>query len=176
MRTVNRPSGRPDFPVPHCGDIIRRPKRDGPKPIQASPEGESVELTCPRCGKSGARGEGKFRCANCRYERPWRAFARMLRTKDEQLECGRCGHTFTWYTWRQGHSDANIRTGNNAGIRAFVSQWKTAKTPQARMIEIDSLLHAIHGRGAMAAVFIEGSQQTATELLDELAGYDSATE
>ena len=43
------------------------------------------------------------------------------------------------------------------------------------MIEIDSLLHAIHGRGAMAAVFIEGSEQTATELLDKLAGYDPAT-
>lgn len=39
----------------------------------------------------------------------------------------------------------------------------------------DDLLHAIHGRGAMAAVFIEGNQQTATELLDELAGYNSTT-
>ena len=48
-------------------------------------------------------------------------------------------------------------------------------TPQAQMIEIDSLLHAIHGRGAMAAVFIDGSRQTATDLLDELAGYDPAT-
>ena len=27
----------------------------------------------------------------------------------------------------------------------------------------------------MAAVFIDGSRQTATELLDELAGYDPAT-
>lgn len=169
------PKRQTRLPCPHCGDIIRRPKRDGPKPIQASPEGESVELTCPRCGKSGTRGEGKFRCANCRYERPWRAFARMLRTKDEHLECGECGHTFTWHTWRREHSDANIRTGNTAGIRAFVSQWKTAKTPQAQMIEIDNLLHAIHGRGAMAAVFIEGSQQTATELLDELAGCRPAT-
>ena len=43
------------------------------------------------------------------------------------------------------------------------------------MIEIDNLLHAIHGRGAMAAVFIEGNQQTATELLDELAGYNSTS-
>ena len=99
----------------------------------------------------------------------------MLRTKDEHLECGECGHAFTWHKWQQEHSDANIRTGNTAGIRAFESQWKTAKTPQAQMIVIDSLLHAIHGRGAMAAVFIDGSQQTATELLDELAGYDPAT-
>ena len=97
----------------------------------------------------------------------------MLRTKDEQLECGQCGHTFTWHTWRQEHSDANIRTGNTAVIRSFVLQWKAAKTPQPQMIVIDNLLHAIHGRGAMAAVFIEGNQQTATELLDELAGYDT---
>ncbi len=43
------------------------------------------------------------------------------------------------------------------------------------MIEIDNLLHTIHGRGAMAAVFIEGNQQTAAELLDELAGHDTTT-
>ena len=169
------PKRQTRLPCPHCGDIIRRPKRDRPKPIQATSEGESSELTCPRCGRPGARCDGSFKCADCGYERPWRAFSKMLRRKDEHLECGECGHSFTWHTWRQDHSDANIRTGNTAGIRAFVSQWKTAKTPQAQMIEIDNILHAIHGRGAMAAVFIEGNQQTATELLDELAGYNSTT-
>lgn len=169
------PKRQTRLPCPHCGDIIRRPKRDGPKPVHAPPQDNSGELTCPRCGESGARSEGTFRCAHCEYERPWRAFARMRRTKDEHLECGECGHAFTWHKWRQEHSDANIRTGNTAGIRAFESQWKTAKTPQAQMIVIDSLLHAIHGRGAMAAVFIEGSQQTATELLDELAADDPVT-
>ena len=167
------PKRQTRLPCPHCGDIIRRPKREKSKPIQTTSEGESGELKCPRCGKLGARSEGAFKCAHCRYERPWRAFARMLRTKDEQLECGQCGHTFTWHTWRQEHSDANIRTGNTAVIRSFVSRWKTSKTPQAQMIEIDNLLHAIHGRGAMAAVFIEGNQKTATELLDELAGHDT---
>jgi len=42
------------------------------------------------------------------------------------------------------------------------------------MIQIDNLLHALHGRGPMAPVFIRGNTETALALLDELAGGSSA--
>jgi len=37
------------------------------------------------------------------------------------------------------------------------------------MLQVDFLVQALHGRGALAGVFIEGTDQSIRQLLDELA-------
>ena len=159
------------LPCVHCGDVIKRPKREQPKPKQGGVVSDAWgDIACPRCGEVGTHAEGKYRCDACGYERPWRSFVRKLRRETEELACGSCGHGFTWQSWRREHEDPHIRIGNPVGVRDFVAEWTRARTPQTQMIQIDNLLHEIHCRGAMASTFIVGNGQIATELLDELAG------
>ena len=37
------------------------------------------------------------------------------------------------------------------------------------MIRIDALLHAVHGRGSLGPLLIEGDEESVMSLLDELA-------
>ena len=37
------------------------------------------------------------------------------------------------------------------------------------MMQIDSLLQALHGRGALAPLFLDGNEVSIREMLDELA-------
>jgi hypothetical protein len=96
------------------------------------------------------------------------AFIVQHQGKDVQ-NCEACGHTFTWQSWQKQYDNAFVHTGNPAPIRRFVELWPNSKTPGDQLIAIDRLIHALHGRGALAPVFIQGSESSIAQWLDDLA-------
>ena len=134
---------------------------------QSTPTGEIDELRCPKCDEVARHTTGYLHCTACGYKRRWRDYRKSLKKRDETLQCKACGHTFRWQAWRK--SARSLRTGNPQPAREFVNKWPKCRTPQARMIQIDTLLQALHGRGALAPLFLDGNEERIRQMLDELA-------
>ena len=167
---------RVKLPCPHCGAVIRRPKkvqRDASEPDEMADQTSLWgELTCPRCKGSGVHEPGKFRCLQCGHEKAWETYReRNLKRRVERLHCAACGYEFTWQAWRKQYRDQGwfLYVGNRAAVEEFLSKWPRCKAPEEQIVRIDLLLHALHGNGPIAPMFIEGSRTTAMKLLDELA-------
>ncbi len=157
------------LPCLHCGSMIRRPDRirqdahiaDGSARTPAS-----GKYPCPRCqDSSGTHIRGKFHCPLCGYEQSWKSYRR----RSERLECTSCGYLFTWNSWRQHYRGQNLFVGNMPAVEEFLSRWPKCRTPRKQLTQIDTLLHALHGRGAIAPSFLAGNADTIMELLDRLA-------
>ena len=134
---------------------------------QSTPTGGIDELRCPKCDEVARHTTGYLHCTACGYKRRWRDYRKSLKKRDETLQCKACGHTFGWQAWRK--SARSLRTGNPQPAREFVNKWPKCRTPQARMIQIDTLLQALHGRGALAPLFLDGNEERIRQMLDELA-------
>ena len=134
---------------------------------QSAPTGGIDELRCPKCNEIARHTTGYLHCTACGYKRRWRDYRKSLKKRDETLQCKACGHTFRWQAWRK--SARSLRTGNPQPAREFVNKWPKCRTPQARMIQIDTLLQALHGRGALAPLFLDGNEERIRQMLDELA-------
>ena len=134
---------------------------------QSAPIGGIDELRCPKCDEVARHTTGYLHCTACGYKRRWRDYRKSLKKRDETLQCKACGHTFRWQAWRK--SARSLRTGNPQPAREFVNKWPKCRTPQARMIQIDTLLQALHGRGALAPLFLDGNEERIRQMLDELA-------
>lgn len=164
------------LPCPHCGKVISRPKQKQIYQSHQPNDGGDMsspwgELKCPSCGRSGVHSGGRFRCLQCGYEKEWRKYVERFKRRVEHLQCGGCGHTFSWNSWRHQYlsQGSPMATGNPAPVKEFLSRWPKCKTPQEQIIQIDNLIHALHGRGALAPLFIEGSSAKVMAFLDELA-------
>ena len=158
------------LPCPHCHNVIRRPDSDekinDARLKRASTE-KQAELRCPKCNEAALHTEGHIQCTVCGYKRRWRDYRKSLKKRDETLQCNECGYTFRWQAWRK--SARSLRTGNPRPAREFADKWPQCRTPQERMMQIDSLLQALHGRGALAPLFLDGNEASIREMLDELA-------
>ena len=66
-------------------------------------------------------------------------------------------------------STQTLRTGNPKPARDFIANWKRCHTPQQRMIQIDTLLQTLHGRGPLAPLFIDSGERPIRKMLDDLA-------
>jgi len=154
------------LPCPHCNTIIRKPALEATGTKSQYPP-SSQELHCPKCQGIAHHVKGNIVCAECGYERRWRDYRKSLKRRDEKLACGACGHIFKWQSWRKGAG--SLATGNPKPAREFADKWPKCRTPQERMLQIDSLLQALHGRGALASLFIEGGEKSIRHMLDELS-------
>ena len=92
-----------------------------------------------------------------------------MKRRIERLSCEACGHAFTWTAWRKGYQGKGLLTGKPAPIQRYVDQWPAARTTFEQLLAIDTLVNAIHGRGAMGPMFIEGSEDRVMALLNRLA-------
>jgi len=124
---------------------------------------------CPRCSGSAVHARGRLSCPECGYERVWRKYRRQLKRRAERLRCAGCGHQFTWDSWRENYRGEHLLSGNPVAFTEFVSKWPKCGSPEEQMIEVDSLLHAVHARGPLGPVLIEGAEAEVMALLDELA-------
>lgn len=157
------------LPCLHCGSMIRRPDRINQDTHTADPSAKtpaSGKYPCPRCrGSSGTHTSGKFHCLQCGHEQSWKSYRR----RSERLKCASCGYQFTWNSWRQHYRGQNLFVGNIPAVEEFLSRWLQCRTPQKQLTQIDTLLHALHGRGAIAPAFLAGNTGIIMELLDRLA-------
>ncbi len=161
------------LPCPRCGRILRRPT-PALRSSRAARSGDAgsggEDVTCPRCGAPAVHSGGKLSCRRCGYQRAWRSYRESLRRRSERLLCASCGNSFTWNSYRRQYSSRHLLTGGNkTAFETFVSGWPRCKTPGAKMMQIDALLHAVHGRGALGPMLIEGSTDSVMALLDDLA-------
>ena len=62
-----------------------------------------------------------------------------------------------------------LSTGHPFPAQVFIEKWPDCKSAEEKMLQIDLLIQALHGSGALAPVFIEGNAQSIRQLLDELA-------
>ena len=154
------------LPCPYCLNLVRRPDPP-PRNQVARARKSSPALQCPKCQADALHQHGNIECTVCDYKRRWRDYRKSLKKKDEKLECPNCTHTFRWQTWRK--SARSLRTGNPKPAREFVKRWLRCYTPQQRMIQIDTLLQTLHGRGPLAPLFIDSSEHNIRQMLDDLA-------
>ena len=164
---------RVKLPCSFCFCIIHKPATTRQMQIHGTREDASAAiaepLICPRCKGEGKHVEGKFICEHCGHEKSWREYRRRLKRLVERLECASCGHSFTWDSWRRQPEVQSMLNGNGPAIEQFMKQWLASRSSEKRMIAIDNLIHALHGRGVMAPVFIEGTQESIAQLLDKVA-------
>ncbi|MCG9127451.1 hypothetical protein JT359_07625 [Candidatus Poribacteria bacterium] len=154
------------LPCPHCHNIVRRPEGPAREKTSTS-QYHTPTLTCPKCEGRAFHRNGNIECIDCNYVRKWKAFRKSLKKKDEKLICEKCGCQFRWHEWRK--STETLRTGNPKPARDFVRRWLACRTSQQRMIQIDSLLQTLHGRGPLAPLFIDSGEYKIRQMLDELA-------
>lgn len=174
-------SRRLRLPCPDCGTVVRRPPSSaggrgaeghaggGSKRIAPESSGANPEIRCPRCKGKAVHKGGYVECRDCEWQRPWRSYRKEQKRRDEKLSCPDCGHEFRWLAWKKLVGRHNLGTGNAQPARAFIEAWPRCRTPAEKMLQVDFLVQALHGRGALAGVFIEGTDQSIRQLLDELA-------
>ena len=154
------------LPCPCCGLLIRKPVPEKTEQGVRRRRSRS-EIECPQCQAVAFHVRGHIECTLCGYTRRWRDYRKSLKKRDERLECANCGHSFRWQAWRK--SARSLRTGNPRPAREFVERWPKCRTAKARMIQIDRLLQALHGRGALAPLFIDSNERNIRQMLDEFA-------
>lgn len=124
---------------------------------------------------------GKAMCPRCRNDvsrasSDWRTWQ-----KDEPLVC-ECGWSTTWGEYHKSYQGKQLYGGQAYPMfRGFIDQWPAARTPRAKMLAIDALIHACHGqfKGMMgrpaACNLIEGTARDLIRFLDELAYGNGST-
>jgi transcriptional regulator with XRE-family HTH domain/predicted RNA-binding Zn-ribbon protein involved in translation (DUF1610 family) len=123
------------------------------------------QVTCPACGGDVVR-------------------LRPLHVRTQPLHCDSCGWTTTWgayYDSYRRHGDGRL-TGGSAlpAYHEFITRFRTARTPRARLLAIDSLIHRFHHELKVstmpaAASLIEGSTSDIIDFLDQLSAGDGST-
>ena len=153
------------LPCPHCLNPVRRP--EPPKRESVRRRRPEPELHCPRCEGPAIHARGDIQCQHCGYKRRWRDYRKHLKKRDERLQCPNCHWAFRWQAWRK--SARSLRTGNPNPAREFIKKWLACRTPQQQMIQIDTLLQTLHGRGPLAPLFIDSGERNIRQMLDDLA-------
>jgi hypothetical protein len=112
---------------------------------------------------------GKTKCPRCAFM--------IAPAEEDQLRCPQCAWLASRAEYHQTWEHQQLNGTNAKDVfEAFVRQFPRARTPQAKMLLIDKLLHECHRdvrRGTtgrpVAKNLIEGSSRTIRELLDGLA-------
>ena len=161
------------LPCPSCGSRLQRPNRSR---AHAEDAGESRKRTfpCPKCQKTAEISHGLLKCHHCGHERQWRMYWKSLKKRDEELICLACRHEFRWQEWRTEALDHG--TDYPGPAIAFMHDWKRCTTADERMMQVDILVQALHGSGALAPLFIDGDSRSIRVLLDQLSGIGACSD
>ena len=101
---------------------------------------------------------------------------------DHPIHCTACGWQSTWGRYHRSYKGRRIHGGRAfPAFEAFLEQFPRARTPEQKMIAIDTLIHAVHCDATgiftspAASNLIEGKLEETIRLLCELAaGPESA--
>ena len=119
--------------------------------------------------------QGRVACPRCEA-----IIQRKGGDKDEDLRCDACGWHTTWGAYLRTYQRKQLSGGSAIdAFTEYVERLPAARTPVARMLLVDWLIHAVHEpmvkepeswRGRIAAVnLISGNMHQVLALLTELA-------
>ena len=155
------------LPCPHCRHRLRKPTFNSHPLNDPESSSDPIEFLCSKCSGHLARSGQLLTCNSCGHEVQWRSYKKSMKRRNETLCCSSCGYEFRWPAWRK--RALSYSTGNPNPAAEFLKNWPKSKTTSQRIMHIDVLIQALHGQGALAPVFIEGSKDSIRQLLDELA-------
>jgi hypothetical protein len=126
-------------------------------------------VKCWGCGSVIPRRQG--RVVTYRGHGPTR-----IGGNDELLTCEQCGWQLSWADYRKSLAgQAMGGTGPEDALCTFVDRWPSARSPQAKLLLVDALIHEFHcwdgttiGSPVGASV-IRATPEQVMVLLDELA-------
>jgi hypothetical protein len=89
---------------------------------------EQREVRCPRCDAAGST-----------------TYIPRADALDEPLHCPRCGWGLTWREYRLSTKHRQLNPGGAVpAFERFVAEWERARSPSAKMLAIDRVVHAFH--------------------------------
>ncbi|MHB9032674.1 MAG: hypothetical protein ACYC6L_06465 [Anaerolineae bacterium] len=115
--------------------------------------------------------EGVVTCPVCQAE------IRHQWQRRENLVCANCGWQVLLETYARTFLGKHLHGGSAMDVwRTYLARFPAAETPQARMLLIDWLIHAVHQSTRSVAVqLIGGTPRQVLALLDNLAYGDCST-
>jgi len=131
--------------------------------------------------------DSEVRCPRCDARQVATYVPRVTKDVDEVLRCPLCAWELTWGEFWQSFRHRQLHPGGAVpAFQRFVGDWEHARSPQAKMLAIDRVVHAFHyslqdqpDRPCRAAAVnvIAGKLKDVVEFLDSLAyGPGSAQE
>jgi hypothetical protein len=129
-------------------------------------EARRGRVRCHRCARGGVR-------TMIERQRPARGDPR-----DELIRCPVCGWELTWGDYAKSFQRKQLNPGGAvSSFRRYVADYRQARTPRAKMLAIDRLIHEFHyslraqpdlPTRPVAANLIEGRLSVIEPFLDEL--------
>ena len=115
------------------------------------------------------RRTGRLKCPLCAttvYRRSW--------GPDEALSCPSCEWACPARVYNKTHSRKNLGTGGlDHQIRDYMRSFEKARSPEEKLILIDTLIHRFHWSSTqgrpIATSFIEGSMKSTMAFLDAIS-------
>jgi hypothetical protein len=124
----------------------------------------------------GARG--RVTCPRCRAT----IQHRFNQERNVDLECGTCGWTMNWWSWKKSYQRKQLAAGGMDGfVREYLRDFPKAGTPRDKMMLIDRLIHRWHWEMTNkptrpgAVNLIEGRIRDVTAFLDGITYSDKST-
>jgi hypothetical protein len=147
--------------------------------------GYGIYCRCQDILEGSEAWRGRVTCRNCQGTIP-RRHGRLVKYtghgltriggNDERLTCDRCGWQIAWVDYRKSTTGKALGgIGLEEMFRSFVEQWPATRSPHARLLLIDALIHVFHcwdGNTVGSPVGCTVIRATAEEvlaLLDDLA-------
>ena len=139
--------------------------------------------TCSRWARPGEAWRGRVKCWECGeilHRRQGKVVEytghgpTRIGGKNEVLTCEQCGWQIAWRDYRKSLSGQNLGTVVDA-VATFVDRWPSTRSPQARLLLIDALIHEFpcwDGNvvgSPVGSTVIRASAEEVLALLDELA-------
>lgn len=92
--------------------------------------------------------EGRIRCPRCARQGEATTIQRERRpgdARDEVLACPRCGWQITWGEYAKSFKRRQLNIGGaREAFQGYLERYRAARTPRAKMLAIDRLIHEFH--------------------------------
>ncbi len=129
---------------------------------------------------------GMVTCPRCAHNRQTTRIPRRTHAREEVLLCPVCGWQLTWYEYHLTFKREQLNPGGAVdAFMAFVRDFDAARTPQAKMLAIDRVIHAFHyslraqpdlPTRPAGVNLIVGKLTDVVQFLDELSGIENSPE
>jgi DNA-directed RNA polymerase subunit M/transcription elongation factor TFIIS len=92
--------------------------------------------------------KGRLKCPRCARQQETTIIQRERRpgdARDEVLTCSQCGWQITWGEYTRSFKRRQLNVGGaRDAFEGYVERYRAARTPRAKMLAIDRLIHEFH--------------------------------